>query len=225
MNVPDTALVVFLRRPAPGSGKQRLARTLGDAAALRLAQALLDCTLEDARAWPHALVLAPAEPADVAWARGLLERPLHIEPQPRGNLGDRLSGVDRALRRHGFTRLLYIGTDAPSLSLHEIELACRALGATDVVLVPALDGGVALMGARCPWPPLADLPWSEPSLGASLAARCAELGLTVGRLAPAYDIDEREDLAHARAALSGDLRPARRRLLALIDALAAGASA
>ena len=56
----SAALVLFCRRPAPGIGKQRLARALGEIRALAIATALLECALEDIADWPGALVISPA---------------------------------------------------------------------------------------------------------------------------------------------------------------------
>jgi uncharacterized protein len=219
----DAALVVFLRRPSHGVGKQRLVPTLGASGTLAIAQALLACTLEDASLWEHALVLAPAEPGDAAWAAGLLGPRARIEPQPPGNLGERLQGVDARLRAGGLERLLFIGSDAPSMTLAGLEQAAAALRDADVVLIPALDGGVALMGARRPWPALAALPWSTPGLGAALEGTCIAGGLTVSRLPASYDVDEPADLERAARELARDARPARRRLAALLAELHASA--
>jgi len=90
--------VLFCRRPRLGEGKQRLSRALGASAALTISRALLDCALEDAAAWPGALVIAPYGTADATWAAGLLARAVAVQPQPGGNLGERLSAVDAAVR-------------------------------------------------------------------------------------------------------------------------------
>ena len=114
MNPSSSAvLVLFCRRPALGNGKQRLARTLGAARALAIASALLECALEDAAEWPGELVIAPASPEDVPWAEGLLARPARVEPQCEGNLGQRLSALDAALRARGCQHVMFIGSDAP----------------------------------------------------------------------------------------------------------------
>jgi hypothetical protein len=221
----DTALVVFCRRPLPGIGKQRIARALGARAAFEIGAALLDCALEDAVDWPHALVLSPAEAADAEWARSLLDRPMRIAPQPAGNLGERLAAVDVRLRADGLRNLLFIGSDAPALTLDTLLGALACLERADVVVEPARDGGVTLMGARKPWPELADLPWSSSELGAALERRCAQAGLSTTRLPPSFDVDERADLAVALAALAADPRPARRRLLGLLRSLATESAA
>jgi glycosyltransferase A (GT-A) superfamily protein (DUF2064 family) len=213
------ALAVLLRRPARGAGKRRLARALGDDAALRIGQALLACTLEDAAAWPQDVVLAPALVEDSAWAAGLLAGRAQIQPQPAGNLGERIAGLDAALRAIGYRRLLFIGSDAPAITNAYLLRAEALLGDHDVVLGPALDGGVALMAARVAWPALAALPWSEATLGRELARACRQTGLRVAWLELAFDVDEVPDLQRAAAALASDERPARRRLCALIAEL------
>ena len=211
-----SALVVFCRRPRLGEGKHRLARALGATDALAIAQALLECALEDALAWPGGLVIAPENPAEARWAQGLLERALTVQPQPRGNLGERLNAVDSAVRALGHERVLFIGSDAPSLTLADLLAAQAELDRSDVVLVPARDGGVTLMGSRLAWPDLAPLPWSAPSLAQGLEACCRSHARSVTRLPDSYDVDEVSDLGIARRALADDNRPARRRLHELL---------
>src|SRR5207249_1214279 len=116
----------------------------------------------------------------------------------------------------GHERALFIGSDAPSLTVSDLLAAHTALDAADVVLAPARDGGVTLMGSRLPWPDLAPLPWSEPTLGAALEQCCRSHARSVTRLPGSYDIDVASDLPTARRALAADDRPARRRLHALL---------
>jgi hypothetical protein len=217
----ESAIVVFCRRPAPGVGKQRLARDIGVDAACAVATALLDCTLEDLAAWPGPRVLAPADPGDADWARTLLDGGARVVPQPGGNLGERLNGVDAALRAQGLSQLLYVGTDAPALDARYYSTAAAALAAVEVVLGPARDGGVTLMGTRRPWPALDALPWSEAGLGVALAQSCRGAGARIAQLAPSFDVDAVDDLAPALHALEGDPRPARRRLCEVLAPLVA----
>jgi glycosyltransferase A (GT-A) superfamily protein (DUF2064 family) len=213
--VPNSAadpvtLVVFCRRPAPGSGKRRLARELGETTTLMICELLLATTLEDAAAWPGGRIIAPAEPGDEAWARSL---PLDFDQvvlQPNGNLGDRLSAVDRVLRAAGHSRLLYIGSDAPLLAPTDYRAARASLATHDVVLGPALDGGVTCLGSRQPWPPLQELPWGRELLHDALRSACQRSGMTVQDLEPRYDIDVPADLGRLCTDLATDGRPARR---------------
>ena len=154
-------------------------------------------------------MLAPASAADRDWAAGLIQRPARVVPQENGNLGARLNYLDQALRRDGPARLLYIGSDAPLLDYAYYARARIALDHADVVLGPAEDGGVALMGARVPWPELDDLPWSTADLGEALHRRCRARGLHVRELAVQYDVDELAQLPRLYRDLARDPRPAR----------------
>ena len=212
-------LVVFCRRPALGSGKRRLARELGDPATLTISELLLATTLEDVAAWPGRRVIAPAEPGDASWARSLPVPLDDVVPQRNGNLGVRLAGVDRVLRGRGHTRFLYIGSDSPVLGPADYRAARQALATHDVVLGPALDGGVTCLGSRQPWPELASLPWGGEELHAALHAMCARGGLTVQNLAPRYDVDVPADLRRLCSDLAGDARPARRALYRALRSL------
>ena len=108
---------------------------------------------------------------------------VRVIPQPVGNLGERLQAVDRVVRGRQPGACHLHGSDAPVLSESDYSAARSALLHHDVVLAPALDGGVTLMGARCPWPELADLPWSSDQLYAALTERCTGHGLRVTSLA------------------------------------------
>jgi glycosyltransferase A (GT-A) superfamily protein (DUF2064 family) len=204
-----TGLVVMLKHPQ--RSKTRLAAEIGELAQ-DAAQRLWACALEDAVDWPGPVCLAPAEADDRAWL--LAQYPalaLHLVQGP-GNLGQRINHVDRQLRGQGYRQLLFIGTDCPAMNRCYLEQAAAALGESDVVLGPARDGGVVLMGARRAWPELADLPWSTAQLGRALALRCRETGSSVATLAELADVDAAADLRVAAAELREDGRPARRAL-------------
>ena len=120
------------------------------------------------------------------------------------------------LRARGCEQVIFIGSDAPALKVYDLLAAAHALERADVVLIPAADGGVTLMGSRVAWPNFADLPWGGSSLGEALQGCCRQHGLSVLRKLASFDVDEASDLMTARVALVGDKRPARRRLRDLL---------
>lgn len=203
-------LVIFCRRPAPGIGKQRLAADIGITQAADIAALLLAAALEDAARWPGPVVLSPSEAEDAEWAATLLHTPVRVIPQPAGNLGERLQAVDQLVRDHHPGPVVFIGSDAPVLSEEDYEAARSALLHHDVVLAPALDGGVTLMAARHAWPTLTDLPWSSDQLYTALSERCTTQGLRVTSLPSSYDVDRATDLQRLCEDLRTDQRPARR---------------
>lgn len=214
----ESALVLVCKRPALGIGKQRLAASLGREAANRIAEALLACALEDARGGAGLVVIAPAHPADYAWADALLPKlqpRVRVLPQTAGNLGQRLNVLDYELRSGGLEQLIYIGSDAPALTAADYAAANNALSRYDSVLMPAEDGGVVLMASCRQWPMLSGLPWSTIRLGAALADCCRAAGQSVAMLTQSFDVDEEDDLFRLVTVLRTDHRPARRALHAL----------
>lgn len=194
MNTPETTLVLVCKRPAPGHGKQRLAATLGQEAAWRIARLLLHCALEDLLSWDGPVVIAPDTPADVNWAAGLVSRDVIVIPQASGNLGQRINKLDTQLRCRGHQQLLWIGSDCPALTAPHLNWAAEALQQQDIALLPAADGGVVLMANRQPWPALAKLPWSQSSFAEQLQSCCQRQQLTVTCGDMLFDIDSENEL-------------------------------
>ena len=216
-------LVLVCKKPALGSGKQRLAAKLSPVLVLAIAEALLACALEDVVAWPGPIVIAPATAEDLAWAKNLIEtsalqHPLYTIPQSAGNLGQRLNQLDRSSRAQHRQALIFIGSDAPGLCAVDYDAVMNALNSADVVLIPARDGGVVLMASRHPWPDLSSLPWSSDRLGAQLRDACESSGLSVRQIGQGYDVDEVRDVLDLTVTLQHDVRPARRALRTLVIA-------
>lgn len=215
------ALVLVCKRPSLGHGKQRLARFLGLETTQRVAEALLACAVEDAASWPGPVIIAPASRHDSDWAIALLQ-PFQpqtlVIPQVSGNLGQRLKALDLTLRRQGIgiNQLVYIGSDAPNLSLADYSIVRERLQQYDTVLKPAIDGGVVLMSSCCEWPELSDLPWSTDKLAMALADACQAAGHSVCILEKGSDVDELDDFMRLTTQLAKDQRPARRALHQLV---------
>ena len=215
----DEIACLVLMFKAPGRSKRRLARTLG-AAASGAAERLFECAVEDMREWSGPVCFAPAARDDYEWLQehfGGDARALTVL-QGEGNLGERINNVNRALWRQGQRRQILIGIDCPALTTAEIARAGRALESSDAVLGPAVDGGAVLIASRRLWPPLGDLPWSEPHLLEALTRLCRSQRWRVDLTSTLADVDTAEDLRAAGRALANDVRPARRALLAWIEA-------
>lgn len=181
------------------------------------ADLLLACALEDLRGWTGPVALAPAEDEDARWLETAGHGGHDCVLQRGATLGERINHVDAALRARGRSRLLFIGADCPALDRAYLERAVAALEHADAVLGPAADGGVVLMGARRPWPPIGDLAWSTPALLNGLRGRLRGRGWTVESLGTLPDVDSADDLLAAGALLADDARPARRALLAWLQ--------
>ena len=217
--ISRTSLVLMIK--APERSKRRLAARLGDAAAAETARRLAACALEDLAGWPGPTWLAPAEPGDVDGHEAAAER--HgVVLQGEGNLGARIAHVSGVLRERGFARQIFIGIDCPKLDETYLRSAADALDRHDVVLGPAEDGGVVLMGSRRAWPPLEPLPWSTQRLGSALEAACRSVGASIATLEPRPDIDTFDDLEPVGRALADDPRPARQALREWLERVETG---
>lgn len=185
-------LIVFVRAPAIGAVKRRLAAGIGPLAARRFYVAttrrLLSRVARDPR-WRTTLAVTP----DLHARQGRFwPAPLPRFPQGRGDLGQRMV---RALGRSGGPSVL-VGSDIPALSERHIAAAFAALGRVDLVFGPATDGGYWLIGVRNRFVlrGLFDgVRWSGPqALADTLANACAR---RVALLEPLDDVDDTEDLA------------------------------
>jgi uncharacterized protein len=182
-------LVLFVRAPQLGGGKRRLARDIGDVAALRFERAMLGRLARrlgrDGR-WRLRLAVTPdsARFAPRLWPRGA-----PVTAQGAGDLGRRMR---RALACCPPGPAVLVGADIPGLAAHHIAAAFRLLGRHDVVFGPAEDGGFWLVGARRSprLPPLfGRVRWSGPH---ALADTLAGLPprVSVGVAARLADVDD-----------------------------------
>ncbi len=154
----DTVFV-FARAPQLGAVKRRLARDIGDMAALRFYRATLSRTLRRLAADPRFETVVAVTPDSAArgkpkWAEGLT-----LVPQGRGDLGQRMQ---RATRRRPRGRVAVVGSDIPDLTAADVAYAFRMLGQAQAAFGPASDGGYWLvaMAPRRPSAPFAIVRWS-----------------------------------------------------------------
>src|SRR5262249_6587457 len=192
------ALAILARAPVAGAVKTRLIPALGADGAAALHGRMIEQTVETACAaaiGPVTLWTTPAGPH--AYFTALASRlPIALPTQPEGDLGARmLAPCDAA-----DSSAIVIGTDCPALTPSHLREAAEVLrGGSDVVVIPADDGGYVLIGARRPQPGLfAPMTWGTDTVMAETRARLARDGLTWRELPTLWDVDRPEDLARLR---------------------------
>lgn len=183
-------VAIFARAPQLGRVKTRLARTVGDAAALAAYEELLAVTLT--RLAPTEGDFAPEiwvegdAPAVAAWRRTF---PVHGQVQ--GNLGARMAAAFEA----GVSAV--VGADIPAMTAAYVDDALGALDGADVVLGPTEDGGYCLIAMREPHTEVfADIPWSTPGVLQATLAKAAHLCVAVQETL--WDVDDEADLKRWR---------------------------
>ncbi len=183
----DTVFL-FARAPRLGAVKRRLARGVGDRAALRFHVATLGrlarALARERRVRAVLAVTPDGAPVRVPGAAGLAR-----VGQGGGDLGTRM---DRACRKH--RRVAIIGSDIPDARADDAVAAFRALGRADAVFGPTPDGGYWLvaLGPRRPARPFARVRWSSAHALADTRANFARR--RVALLRELRDVDTSEDL-------------------------------
>lgn len=181
-------VVVFARAPRLGTVKRRLAKDIGDRAALRFHTGtlirLLRGLLRDGR-FRTVLALTPDD------ARDRLPVKVVRVAQGTGDIGQRM---DRACRAYRKGNIAIIGSDIPDANAADLRIAFKALGSHDAVFGPAKDGGYWLvaLGPRRPTQPFDKARWStEHALADTLRNFRAR---RVARLRMLRDVDTACDL-------------------------------
>jgi uncharacterized protein len=194
-----TQLIVMAKAPVPGFAKTRLIPALGADGAARLAARLLEHTLREARAARFDVVTIACAPdtTHAALAAQAQQGGVALVPQGAGDLGARMQRQFERAFAQGAARAIVIGTDAPALDAAMLRRAAAALAESDVVFVPAADGGYALIGLRRVVPTLfTDMPWSTSAVMAVTRERLSQAAMRHVELPVVHDIDDPADLVH-----------------------------
>lgn len=175
-----------------GEVKTRLARDIGDAAALDVYRRLLASSVVAVAPFPGRELWTAGEQSAFASLAELDGWPRH--EQTGIGLGARMSnafadGVD-----------VLIGADIPSLDKAYLDTAAAALRASDVVLGPTDDGGYCLIALRVHDAHVfSDIEWSTPRVLEQTLARCRDHDLEVTLLDTLWDVDTVADYERAKA--------------------------
>jgi rSAM/selenodomain-associated transferase 1 len=184
------------KTPEMGRVKRRLAREIGEAAAIKFYRSCLAHTVLRLAADPRWVTeLAVDAGGDrTGFAPG--RKRVTLMPQGGGDLGKRMQ---RLFMRLPPGPVLIVGADIPSIRPAHIAAAFRGLGGADAVFGPAPDGGYWLVGLkrtpRLPRP-FGRVRWSGPHALADTLANLA--GMRVAFAARLSDVDTADDLRRAR---------------------------
>jgi uncharacterized protein len=201
------ALLVIAKQPVAGRVKTRLGALFSPETKAEFYHCLILDTLalaERVRGVDRVVLFAPngAE----AYFRRLAPGFQH-HPQRGADLGARLfHGLEDYLQR-GYTRVVIVDSDSPTLPVACLERAFALLEESDVVLGPCDDGGYYLVGAKAAHAELfLGIEMSTPRVFAETAARAEAAGLKLAVLPKWYDIDSAADVQRLRAELACDGR-------------------
>jgi rSAM/selenodomain-associated transferase 1 len=141
-------VILFVKFPDKGRVKSRLARQLGEDAALSLYENMVLDAIDMLKRgrFPFRICFTPPDAGNRM--TGWLGREHDYLPQTGGDLGDRMDEAFAGVFSTAVEAALLIGSDIPGLTTGIIEEAFASLVTNDAVIGPADDGGYYLIGFR-----------------------------------------------------------------------------
>ena len=142
--MPKNLLLVFTRNPELGKVKTRLAKTVGNATALKIYIFLLERTRDISVkvSADKAVYYSVKVRENDIWDASIFQK----HQQVGEDLGIRMLHAFKNGFKAGYEKVMIIGSDLYDLTAETIENAFIALENNEVVIGPAEDGGYYLLG-------------------------------------------------------------------------------
>jgi len=203
----ERALVIMAKAARRDHVKTRLAGSLSADEVIELYKCLVEDTVQLTRSVTADSLAIVCPSSDVSDLSAWLPE-IEIVAQEGEGLAAALVSAFRVFIGRGYRRVVALDGDSPQIPRDTLEQAFRLLNNADVVLGPTIDGGYYLVGATALRAELFD----HHRMGTggaldSLLANARTLNLTTALTEPAYDVDEKSDLA--RLAQELDTFPSR----------------
>lgn len=184
-------IMVFVRNSELGRVKTRLAKSIGDQAALETYKILSKHTskiISEIDSDQLIFYSDKIQDNDV-WTATNCKKQI----QTKGDLGQKMLAAFQYGFSLGYQKILIIGSDLYNLRPKHIESAFEQLENYDVVIGPALDGGYYLLGLNFIIPKIfKQKQWSTSSVLKETLSDLKEFNVNL--LEPLNDIDTYEDL-------------------------------
>jgi rSAM/selenodomain-associated transferase 1 len=197
-------ILLFVKHPAPGKVKTRLAATVGADRAVEIYRQLVENV---ASGLPEGIAIRvmfdppEEEQAVCAWLQPLLPVAEFL-PQASGDLGQRLEQAFACAFDEGWEQVAVIGSDCVELTPAIFNETWGALSAGNVAIGPTEDGGYYLLGLCNHAPALfQEITWSSESVLRETLAQAAAQDLRGHLLPKLRDVDTEDDWQRAAARL------------------------
>ncbi len=202
----DSVILLYAKAPIEGKVNTRLITDIGVQAATKLQHDLIHhrlSMLTEANLCDVRLMCAPSQQDDNFLQCKKLY-PITLSDQTGEDLGERMfNGVTAALQQYKYC--IIIGTDAPVLDAARIKQVIETLHRnTDVVIVPAEDGGYVLIAMRQAYRFLfQEISWGSADVMQQTRTRLDENNVSFEELACCWDVDNLEDYQRYLATIAG----------------------
>lgn len=139
-------LIIFTRNPELGKVKTRLAKTIGDEAALEIYKFLLQHTVSVTRNLGFDVAVHYSEKIHYndVWDEDIYIKKQQIE----GDLGKKMEHAFLSAFKNEYKNVIIIGSDLYDITQEDLEDAFKALETFEYVVGPSEDGGYYLLGMK-----------------------------------------------------------------------------
>jgi len=196
MQFDHSVILLYAKAPVENKVNTRLIPDIGVQAATRLQHDLIHerlSLLTSAKLCDVRLMCAP-DLHDDCFLQCEKQYPITLFGQSGDELGERMfNGIRDALKHYRYC--IVIGTDAPSLDIKKINGVLEKLHTgSDVVIVPAEDGGYVLIAMRQAHEFLfQEISWGSAEVMQQTRNKLIEENVSFEELATCWDIDRLED--------------------------------
>jgi rSAM/selenodomain-associated transferase 1 len=200
-----TAVVIMAKVPQAGAVKTRLCPPLSPQMAEALYRAFLLDKITQVRQLKRASPIIAYTPSEGRGFFAVCASDFTLVPQQGADLGERLANSFAHLFASGYSGVLAIDSDTPTLPGAFLQQAIDLIATpeTDVVLGPSEDGGYYLIGLRTLHRELFEnMAWSTAAVVPETVRRAEAKGLKLAWLPPWFDIDTPEDLQRLQTMLT-----------------------
>jgi len=192
------AIIVMTKVPTPGSVKTRLRPFLTSEQASSLAACFLKDTVSNALKVTPNVIAAFYPPERRKEIEAIIPDEVVLIEQRGSGLGEKLEAALNDVEALGFSPIMTLGSDSPSLPHEILKTAIESFREpeTDFLLGETQDGGFYLIGLRKMTPGIFHgITWSSQNVFRETIANAKRIGLSNRLELPVwYDVDLPEDL-------------------------------
>ena len=196
------ALITFVKAPVKGTAKTRLQKDLPKEQVIELYKSFIIEILSKFSRLRYAdrfLGCAPSK--DHEFLKDVSEKyNLGTFNQKGDNLGEKIVNAFRDHFIKGYSEIVLIGSDSPTIPKEYIKKAFIQLKNADIVLGPCCDGGIYLIGAknRINSKVFSNIPWDTSDVLNLVIEKLYKLNIPFSLLPFWYDVDNINDLRFLR---------------------------
>ena len=196
------ALITFVKAPVQGTVKTRLQKDLPKEQVVEIYKSFIIEILSKfsrLRNIDRFLGCAPSE--DHEFLREVSDRyNLDTFNQRGDNLGRKIVNAFRDYFKKGYSEIILIGSDSPTIPKEYVKKAFAELKKADFVLGPCCDGGIYLIGAKKEINSkiFSNIPWDTADVLNLVIEKLYRLDISFSLLPFWYDVDNIDDLRFLR---------------------------